>query len=271
MKWIFKIGLLLFLPLLVWNCESEMMGYEGKDGVYFMMQVPPQSGYGDTELWEYVDTTRVNFSSMRGEDTILPIRVRVMGNVMDYNRRVSFKVVTNESTAKAGEDYETFDLSPVMPANERQVEVPCRIMKTEKLAKDTLTVALVLELEENADFALPLSWWQPFGNIYGSRKDSVSVTRHVILISNEVRKPGWWPVYYWGNWSVKKFELMSELFSMTWDDFNQLNGGDGTRAQIMGQRLDKYLKEKEKDGQTIYEDERDENGDWVKMTAGYDI
>ena len=32
--------------------------------------------------------------------------------------------------------------------------------------------------------------------------------------------------------------------------------------------VDKYLKEKEKDGQTVYEDERDDNGDLVKMTAG---
>ena len=64
---------------------------------------------------------------------------------------------------------------------------------------------------------------------------------------------------------------MCGLFHMTWDDFNQLNGGDVTRAQIMGQNLDKYLKEKEKDGETIYEDERDENGDLVKMTAGANI
>ncbi len=68
MKFILKIGLLLFLPLLVWNCDSEMMDYEGKDGVYFMMQTPPQSGYGEQERWEYVDTTLINFSSVMGND-----------------------------------------------------------------------------------------------------------------------------------------------------------------------------------------------------------
>ncbi len=270
MKFICKIGLLLFLALLVWNCNSEMMDYEGKDGVYFMMQKPPQSGYGEQEKWEYVDTTRINFSSILGNDTVLPIRVRVMGNVTDYDRHVSLRVAS-ESTAKPGEDYEEFGLDFPVPAHERQVEMPCRFIKTEKLAKEELTLSLVLELQANADFVLPLPWWQPFGDIYGDPADSVNVVRHVILIANEVRIPGYWPEQYWGNWSVKKFEIMCGLFQMTWDDFNKLNAGEQSRVQIMGQNLDKYLKEKEKDNETIYEDERDENGDLVKMTAGWSI
>lgn len=271
MKFILKIGLLLFLPLLVWNCDSEMMDYEGKDGVYFMMQTPPQSGYGEQERWEYVDTTLINFSSVMGNDTVLPIRIRVMGNVTDYDRSVSFRIVSQESTVKEGEDYEGFNQNPLIPAHERQVEIPCRFIKTEKLAKEKLTLSMVLELQANNDFALPLPWWQPFGDIYGSRTDSVNVIRHVILISNEVRIPGWWPVECWGNWSIKKFEIMCELFHMTWEDFNKMNRGDEVRARIMGQNLDKYLKEREKDGKTIYEDEPDENGDLVKMTAGKSI
>ncbi len=206
-----------------------------------------------------------------GNDTILPIRVRVMGNVTDYDRSVSFRIVSQESTVKEGEDYEGFNQNPLIPAHERQVEIPCRFIKTEKLAKEKLTLSMVLELQANDDFALPLPWWQPFGDIYGSRTDSVNVIRHVILISNEVRIPGWWPVEYWGNWSIKKFEIMCELFHMTWEDFNKMNREDGTRARIMGQNLDKYLKEREKDGKTIYEDEQDENGDLVKMTAGKSI
>ncbi|MDE6451865.1 MAG: DUF4843 domain-containing protein, partial [Odoribacter sp.] len=235
MKFILKIGLLLFLPVFLWKCDSEMMDYEGKDGVYFMMQTPPQSGWGDRERWEYVDTTRVNFASVPGSDTVLPIRVRVMGNVTDYNRQVSVRIVSQESTAKEGEDYEAFEQNPLIFAHERETEIPCRIIKTEKLLKEKLTLSLVLELQENADFVLPLPWWQPFGDIYGSRTDSINVIRHVILINNEVRIPGWWPERYWGKYSDKKLEIMCGLFHMTWDDFNQLNGGDATRAQIMGQ------------------------------------
>lgn len=61
---------------------------------------------------------------------------------------------------------------------------------------------------------------------------------------------------------------MCDLFQMAWDDFAALTAANDGQAKIMGQNLDKYLKEKEKDGQTVYEDERDDNGDLVKMTAG---
>lgn len=50
---------ILIIGLATWlcACETEMMGYEGESGIYFMMQKPPASGYGDPEQYEYVDTT----------------------------------------------------------------------------------------------------------------------------------------------------------------------------------------------------------------------
>lgn len=45
----------------------------------------------------------------------------------------------------------------------------------DKLAIENLVVCLVLQLQENADFSLPLVWWKPFGNMYGDPKDSVNV------------------------------------------------------------------------------------------------
>ena len=268
MKSIMKIITSMFIILSMWNCDSEMMEYEGKSGVYFMMQRRPVSGYGDPEVFEYVDTTRVSFASIVGNDTVLPVRIRVMGEVRDYDRFVSLRLVEDETTAKVGEDYEGIELNPCIKANERQVEVPCRIIRTDKLAIENLVVCLVLQLQENADFSLPLVRWKPFGNMYGDPKDSVNVVRHVIAIDNEVKRPGYWPDYYWGTWSVKKFSIMCDLFQMAWDDFAALTAANDGQAKIMGQNLDKYLKEKEKDGQTVYEDERDDNGDLVKMTAG---
>ena len=45
---------ILIISLTTWlyACETEMMGYEGESGVYFMMQKPPASGYGDPEQYE---------------------------------------------------------------------------------------------------------------------------------------------------------------------------------------------------------------------------
>ena len=44
---------ILIIGLATWlcACETEMMGYEGESGIYFMMQKPPASGYGDPEQY----------------------------------------------------------------------------------------------------------------------------------------------------------------------------------------------------------------------------
>ena len=127
-------------------------------------------------------------------------------------------------------------------------------------------IYLALQLEPGADFALPLTWWQPFGNMYGDSQDSVDVVRHVIAVSNAIKKPKYWPDRYWGNFSPKKLDLMCTLFRMTVNDFEKMTTDDQTKALIMGQNLDRYLKEN-----VIYEDQKDENGDWIRMTSGYGI
>ena len=99
---------ILIISLTTWlyACETEMMGYEGESGVYFMMQKPPASGYGDPEQYEYVDTTLIPFAMFTAKDTVLPIRVRITGEVADHDRYFTIRVVDTLTTAKEGEDYE---------------------------------------------------------------------------------------------------------------------------------------------------------------------
>lgn len=273
MKFMIKIIILVSCSLLLWECSTDMMEYEGKSGVYFMMQKKPVSGFGDPEVYEYTDTTYISFASIIGVDTVLPVRVRILGNVSDRDRYFSLEIDEQATTAKSGEDYDAFELNQCIKANERQAEIPVRILETPKLYQHPDTVIyLCLHLRESADFTLPLPWWSPFGNMYGDSKDSINILRHVIAINEVLPKPNYWPEQYWGTFSGKKFSLMCTLFEMTWEDFSKLNvATDRTRALIMGQNLDRYLKEKEKNNETIYEDARDENGDLVKMTAGWQI
>ena len=104
---------ILIIGLATWlcACETEMMGYEGESGVYFMMQKPPASGYGDPEQYEYVDTTLIPFAMFTAKDTVLPIRVRITGEVADHDRYFTIRVVDTLTTAKEGEDYESFENS----------------------------------------------------------------------------------------------------------------------------------------------------------------
>ena len=107
---IFVMGLAMWLCA----CETEMMGYEGESGIYFMMQKAPASGYGDLEQYEYVDTTLIPFAMFTAKDTVLPIRVRIIGDVADHDRYFTIRVVDTLTTAKVGEDYEPFENSQVV-------------------------------------------------------------------------------------------------------------------------------------------------------------
>lgn len=270
---IYTIILLLAFPFF-YSCESEMMGYEGNSGIYFMVQKKPLSNYGDPELFEYVDTTFVEFAKMIGDEAIVPLRVRVMGDVAGYDRHFSIGIDQHATTARPDEDYVPFVLEQTVLANERQVDIPCRTFRTDKLYQHPDTVIyLTLKLHESADFSLPLPQWKPFGNLYGDPNKSVSVIRHVIAINDALGMPAVWPGYtkYWGEYSGKKLLLMCELFLMTAENFEQMTTTEQTRALIMGQNLDRYLKEKAKDGKTVYEDYKDKNGDLVKMKAGTNI
>ena len=48
----FTMSLIVGFTILVYACKTDMMDYEGVDGVYFVMQRKPPSGYGDPEQYE---------------------------------------------------------------------------------------------------------------------------------------------------------------------------------------------------------------------------
>lgn len=273
MKLIIKLILLIFIIRITTGCDSEMISYKEDTGVYLVMQKPTKSGVGDPENFEYIDTTWIDFALLATSDTNMRIRIRILGDIAGRDREVALRLDEKSTTAKVGEDYEAFELQPRIPALQSQVDLYCRIMKTDKLYQYPDTVIyLAFELLANETFILPFSGWAPFGNMYGDSKKTVSVTRHVFAINNAITIPAFWSDKYWGAYSAKKLSIMCTLFHMTLADFNGMNvTKDNTRALIMGQNFDRYLKEKEKDGDTVFEDKRDENGDLVKMTAGPSI
>ena len=81
-----KYIFLLVVVLSFLGCEKEMMDYEGKDGVYFSVQEVPPSLYGDPEIWSHMDTTLIPFSLLLENDSTVRLKVRVMGDVVNYDR-----------------------------------------------------------------------------------------------------------------------------------------------------------------------------------------
>ena len=83
---------LLVVVLSFLGCEKEMMDYEGKDGVYFSVQEAPPSLYGNPEIWAHMDTTLIPFSLLLENDSTVRLKVRVMGDVVNYDRYFTVSV-----------------------------------------------------------------------------------------------------------------------------------------------------------------------------------
>ena len=90
-----KYIFLLSVVLLFLACEKEMMDYEGKDGVYFSVQEVPPSLYGNPEIWAHVDTTLIPFSLLLENDSTVRLKVRVVGQVVNYDRYFTVTVTWN--------------------------------------------------------------------------------------------------------------------------------------------------------------------------------
>lgn len=260
----FILGMIFFISLF-WCCEKEMMDYEGKPGIYFAVQQVPPSLYGDPEIWAYMDTTLIPFSTILADDSTVMLKVRVMGDIVDYDRYFSVRIVDSLTTATVGEDYDAIPTQYVMKAGERDAFIPLTGHRQVKMLDSTYYVAL--QLEESSDFAIPMDMWRKLeGSDYTSR--DVNVIRHMVGLSDEVFVPKAWTVNYFGKYTKKKMKLICEMYGLQITDFDNTVEMELNRQRVLAQGLDRYLKDMEAKGQTVYEDEVDQYGNPVKMTVG---
>ena len=63
-------------------------------------------------------------------------------------------------------------------------------------------------------------------------------------------------------------KLLCEMFGLQMADFDNVTEMDMERQRVYSQGLDKYLKEMDAKGETVYEDRVDKDGNPVKMAVG---
>lgn len=246
MKYIYAIIGLAAMTLA--GCKSEIAQYSGTAGVYFAMNAGATSAGTDTM---YLETSTLPFIITGSTDSTFKLLVKIMGPVSSHARHVRVEVDPQQTTAMP-EDYEPLSNYYTLPAGEVYAAVPIKFYRRASLegAERILTVRLVA----NNDFSLPIKMWR------NSSTESVNVVSHSIVISDKyVQLPGY-SVGYFGPFSEKKMKLLLEIFDMQLSDFNQRLSI--TVGRTMGQRFDRYLKEQEAKGNTVYEE------DGTKMVAG---
>lgn len=249
-------------------CNKQIETYSGEAGIYFAMS--ESKGGLDDSAQDYTSETDIPFAVYNSiTDTTLLVRAKVIGESVSHERQVDIRVVPQEDAeqeAKEGWDYDALQATYPVKAGEVYAEIPIRFHLKEDLeGKERM---LTLELVANSDFTTPMAEWRRPNS---SDKTGVDVLRHTIVISNKwVQLPGF-RTYFFGAYSEKKCKLMCSLFGLTLLDFESETTMSVTKAKSLGLKLDQYLKEQESQGNTIYEDYTDENGNRVKMAVGEGI
>ncbi len=246
------------------SCESELMNYEGDAGVYFAVQFPWQSGYGDSTIWELSPVSNVSFFLQKRTDSTIKVRVQITGNTLDRDRQFKVVVADTGNTAKVNYDYDPIPEIHTIRANTQYTDIPIKVYKQADLANTSRKI--ILRLEETADFRLPIGTWYPWPDQHkwspsvGSEEVNISAIEHTIIISDIIKEPEGWYSGLLGKFTIKKFNLMCEMFDLTINDFSK-EAMNTSRATAYGQRFDTWLQTQKQNGNEILE----EDGTPMKM------
>lgn len=279
MKYLYLIIIIAYMI----SCNKESIEFTGKDGVYFQMQPKTLTGFGDPETWPYSDKTDVPFGQILSNDTTIILKVKLMGKVVDHGRKFGIKIDT-ANTAVAGEDYDDFGQTFILPAGEEFTLIPIKFHRKTHLQDENRK--LNIKLVESNDLIIALDTWHSLGQ--QAREDTVRVDVHSFIISDILFKPNSWNDYQAGKFTFAKYKLMLELFNLKPSDFDKTKMSN-TRFKSILFALKGYLKQREMEGKPVYETDRkghiiykkDKNGEFIldeegkkipiKMTLGASI
>ena len=151
-------------------------------GIYIQRNVSTSSnndGYytGTT----YADSTNYSFASA-GDITqaTVPLTIKIMGNIVDYDRPFVLKVDESKSTAIRGTHFDYDENACVMPANAAQTTVPVTLFRHADLT--TAYYRVEFFLEANEFFTLELEQYKNTDS-WTATGDTLCGTRYAIRFS----------------------------------------------------------------------------------------
>lgn len=242
------------------------MDYEGTEGLYFYVQKVPISGYGDTTLWSANATSLIEFTKMPVVDTMLNLRVRVTGHVKDYDRAFEIRINKDSTTAVEGMNYEFNASDKVIKAGMHYADVPIRVLRAENLQKEELRVTVELLPNENFNLAFKKLYSLP-GTMPMDRKDEGHNPAFHSIYMNYllVRPDAWVPGFEYeigqteggllGAFTEKKFNVISEVCKVTYDEFISKSTMPQIRIQVIQQQMKAYLINQFNNGTPVLEDD----------------
>ena len=236
-------------------CEKEMDDYQGQDGLYFDVQYTDTPHFTNPEMWAHQLYTWVRFFSMPEgtNETQLSLKVNVVGEACDYDREFDVAVVTDSTTAVAGQEYKDLSEHCVIKAGETCGYVTLTVLRSERISDEV--VQLQLTLLSNEYFNLPLTYLVEMPGRYSEELTAFyrnpDPRVHNIFISDVLTKPKLWPVAF-GDYSNKKMEMFLEFYpNKSYDDYSTTSTLPTVVQNIIVEMTANYLIENFRAGNPI--------------------
>lgn len=234
--------LLKYIPLLlvIASCKKEkLLTYDTKASIYFnyVQQVTVR-----------LDTLNIAFaySPTTKKDSTILIPIQIAGAPSSQDREYSLSV---DPASTASPDHYVLPSKFVIRAGKMTDSFPMRLLRVKDL-QDT-TKNIILNLRANDNFNTDLQKWPVTGDTINTLTLKINVSD--ILLAG----PYWTGVFapYFGNFSVKKVQLMNQIVGMPLDF--PINGiyslTLSADASIYAITMSRYLKDQAAAGNTIYE------------------
>lgn len=225
MKKLIIFSLALISLVSSWSCKKEIMGYQGKEGVYFSVR------FGTTALlapsWPYVPYSSVDFVRIAKDVVEFPVSVTITGPVKDYDRVFSLEVNPDSTTAILGKHYEALQRDWIVPAKASTINVKVKLKRTADL--QTSPVTLGLKLVATKDFELAFPEWDAIPGLEsGVVVKKFNAGMHTLRINDIMVQPAVWPGSLqpgnresglFGVFTRRKMEFLIQNLGLKYEDF----------------------------------------------------
>lgn len=262
------------LVCMMYSCNEDYINTFEDDvqGIYFQTGSQQRLYINYDEYW---DSTYYSFSTADEDVTehVETARLRTLGKVKDYDRKVRVVVDAENTTAVEGVHYR-IDFDTIMiHAGQSEVEVPVTMLRSADLKENK--VRLKIKVEENDNFIVPFTT-QNNTNVYYDDGEQIMADRYLFIFDEFYAEPklwSWFGTEYLGAWSVSKQKLASKLFDLSAYDWSTegWSNGDGkvqsARFVYFAIKMRIYLQEQADNGTPVLDDD----GNYMQLGDEYQV
>ncbi len=254
------------------SCSHEEIDlYSGcKAGIFIREEVGTDE-YGNVISYKTGDDS-FTFTKYGSDVTKanMQFNVKLMGEVADFDRPYSVRIVPEETTAIEGVDFDISSNKFCIKAGANSDAVTVTFLRNPNLIQNRVRVTF--EIVPNEYFDTPILEYKSSSS-WSSDAPSVSAVRYYFEFGESYVKPDRWDLgaEYYGAWTVNKFIELNTVMGWVvtdwdWQNFGAIGGKIGYgRLPFAASTLQHHLQEMADAGTPVLDDD----GSFMQLGASY--